>query len=68
MPGSPVHTASTAVGEAAEGAFHALGGSIAAMANVAGSGAKTYEHVDTGFREEFQRLGRAAAGHAADRR
>lgn len=56
MPGSPVDGVSKAIDENAEAAFHALGGYVRKMAQVAGSGAKTYEEVDQGFGEELGKL------------
>ncbi|MFF2556696.1 hypothetical protein ACFVUS_37205 [Nocardia sp. NPDC058058] len=56
MPGSPVHEVSAAIDENAEAAFHALGDRVRNMARVAGSGAKTYEEVDTAFGEQFGQL------------
>ncbi|MFC9996372.1 hypothetical protein [Nocardia sp. NPDC127526] len=58
MPGSPVHGVSTAMDENAEAAFHALGGHVRKMAQVAKSGAKTYEEVDQAFGEHFRQLER----------
>ncbi|WP_410871253.1 hypothetical protein [Nocardia sp. A7] len=56
MPGSPVHSVSTAIDENAEAAFHAMGDRIGQMARVAGAGAKTYEEVDHAFGEQFRKL------------
>ncbi len=56
MPGSPVHSVTTAIDENAEAAFHAMGDRIGQMARVAGSGAKTYEEVDQAFGEQSRKL------------
>ncbi|MRH89490.1 hypothetical protein GFY24_18900 [Nocardia sp. SYP-A9097] len=58
MPGSPVDGVSKAIDENTEAAFHALGGHVRKMAQIAGSGAKTYEEVDGAFADEFAVLAR----------